>query len=140
MVRRCQFLENCPALRLNEGRGPPIFDENGKNTGKYADITKLRSTLLRKMLEEVTKFCNRDMVKSWNQQSHQQVTHSKNAYCTIFFAHSLIFIVASFCPLKLIYDFKDGGSTFGLLSLNANLDQSDHELFVKLGIEMHSIM
>ena len=42
--------------------------------------------------------------------------------------------------MKLIYDFKDGGSTFGLLSLNANLDPSDHELFVKLGIEMHSIV
>ena len=77
MVRRCRFLENCPGLQLNDGTGPPIVDENGKNTGKYTDISKLRSTLLRKMLEEVKKFCNRDMVKSWNQQSHQQVIHSK---------------------------------------------------------------
>ena len=48
--------------------------------------------------------------------------------------------LASFCATKLIYDFKDGGSTFGLFSLNANLDPSDRELFAKLGIEMHSIM
>lgn len=48
--------------------------------------------------------------------------------------------LASFYAVKLIYDFKDGGSTFGLFSLNANLDPSDRELFEKLGIEMHSVM
>ena len=84
MVRRCQFLENCPALQLNDGTGVPILDENGKNSGKYTDISKLRSTLLKKMLEEVTKFCDRDMVKSWNQQNHQQVIHQRDGCFTIF--------------------------------------------------------
>lgn len=48
--------------------------------------------------------------------------------------------LASSYAAQLIYDFKDGGSTFGLFSLNANLDPSDRELFGKLGIEMHSVM
>lgn len=68
MERRCQILEACPALQFNEGKGEPILDSDGKCTGRFTDITKLRSLLFKTMEKEVLNFCTTNL-----EISHQQV-------------------------------------------------------------------
>lgn len=63
MYRRCEFLEESPYLRLNEGVG------NTKN---------LRSTIFEVMMEEVSDFCEqavREKLKS-NSAYHQVTTNN----------------------------------------------------------------
>ena len=43
--------------------------------------------------------------------------------------------------MQLIYDFKDGGGSFGVLSLNPDhLNEEEKENFTILGIEIPSMM
>ena len=43
--------------------------------------------------------------------------------------------------MQLIYDFKDGGGSLGVLSLNPDqLDKEEKENFTKLGIDIPSMM
>ena len=43
--------------------------------------------------------------------------------------------------MQLIYDFKDGGGTLGVLSLNpGQLHEEEKEQFTKLGIQIPSMM
>lgn len=45
-----------------------------------------------------------------------------------------------FCPLQLIYDFKDGGGSLGLISLNPNgIPKEDISEFSKIGVEIPSM-
>ncbi len=43
-------------------------------------------------------------------------------------------------PLQLIYDFKDGGGSLGLISLLPDeLPREDRERFIKIGVETPSM-
>ena len=67
MWRRCEFLEKFPGFVYNTGYGEYLDKKTVTNT------TKLGSTLLEIMLEEVSIFCNPDIKGSWGQRPHQQV-------------------------------------------------------------------
>ena len=67
MKRRCQFLDNFPAYKYNQGRGP-----KGGNT------KKLGSTLLKAMLKEVLQFCDPSTKEDWSIEARQQVILLKN--------------------------------------------------------------
>ena len=60
MHRRCQFLEECPYLKYNQGYAPgvPVKDiKSGKMFQKYyKDTSKLRSVLFSTMRREVAYF------------------------------------------------------------------------------------
>lgn len=47
------------------------------------------------------------------------------------------------CPVspQLIYDFKDGGGSFGLMSLHPDqIPKEDKERFKKIGVEIPSML
>ena len=62
-----------------------------------------------------------------------------------FFNFSCIIIALFNCthtylPLQLIYDFKDGGGSFGLISLHPdNIPEEDQSKFLKIGVEIPSM-
>ena len=68
MHRRCQFLEECPYLKYNQGYAPGDPAKNNK-TGKavmqkreqYKDTTKLRSVLFNTMRREVAYFSDQSI-------------------------------------------------------------------------------
>ena len=66
MFRRCKFLDTCPGIIYNEGRGK---DEKGNTT----DLTKLRSTLIEAMLKEAKDMCDYEKRHEWTASLHQQV-------------------------------------------------------------------
>ena len=67
MKRRCAFLDKMPAFVYNIGRGEPLPD------GTTSDTTKLGSTLMSTMLQEVKNLCKHDVKYRWSQKAHQQV-------------------------------------------------------------------
>ena len=72
MKRRCEFLDSHPAFNFNTGIGEPIQDESG-HTLVVTDTRQLGSTLMKTMIEEVSNFCDPDMMRNWSAKPHQQV-------------------------------------------------------------------
>jgi hypothetical protein len=112
MKRRCDFLDKTPAFNYNPGSGE-YYGDQWKGKRKVSDTRELGSTLMSTMLQEVKDFCNFHLKQNWLQKAHQQ----------------------------LIYDFKDGGGSFGLLSLNPEkLPKEDRLKFEKIRVHMPSMM
>ena len=71
MYRRCSFLDNLPAFNFNNGVG-------AWHDGKLTDTTKLGSTLMKAMLQEVNEICDPTTKQNWANKTHQQVSPSEN--------------------------------------------------------------
>ena len=67
MYRRCSFLDNLPAFNFNNGAG------DWQHDGKLTDTTKLGSTLMTAMLQEVKDICDPTANQNWAHKTHQQV-------------------------------------------------------------------
>ena len=68
MYRRCSFLDSLPAFNFNHGAGVRQCD------GKLTDTTKLGSTLMKAMLQEVNEICDPTTNRNWAHKAHQQVS------------------------------------------------------------------
>ena len=111
MKRRCTFLDNCPAFNYNNGASEFITEEGGQR--RKNDTTHLGSTLMDTMFKEVSDFCDPIIRENWSLKPHHQ----------------------------LIYDFKDGGGTFGLMSLHPDeILPEDKEKFRKIGVQIPNMM
>ena len=127
MKRRCAFLDTLPAFNYNTGIGEPIINESGQTI--RTDTHQLGSTLMATMLDEVNNFCHPSIQANWSNKPHQQVRHRLDDVCTSSLSLSL----------QLIYDFRDGGGSFGLLSLHLeNLPEENRKKYKKIGFELHS--
>ena len=71
MYQRCSFLDNLPAFNFNNGVG-------AWRDGIPTDTTKLGSTLMKAMLQEVNEICDPTTKQNWANKTHQQVSLSKN--------------------------------------------------------------
>ena len=131
MTRRCNFLDTLPAFNYNLGRGELVTKECGVRA--YTNTSKLGSTLLSTMLKEVNDFCDPTIKENWSVKPHQQVriiTVLSEVYSPL-----LTFF------LQLIYDFKDGGSSLGLISLHPDkLKEGDTAKFKEIGVNVPSMM
>ena len=144
MKRRCNFLDHLPAFNYNTGHGEYFIDETGKET--TSDIKELGSTLMSTMLREVSDFCNPAIKENWSLKAHQQVDSS--TFWVYFMCSQCICMnVMLLCkylfvlPLQLIYDFRDGGGSFGLLSLHPDkLPDQQRTKFQKIGVRVPSMM
>ena len=76
MYRRCQFLEDCPYLKFNEGVGEPKKNERGEPTGEYTNTRQLRSVLLKTMMDEVSDFCKQSVREQEKSVPYHQVWHT----------------------------------------------------------------
>ncbi|CAI8052619.1 E3 ubiquitin-protein ligase rnf213-alpha [Geodia barretti] len=110
MKRRCAFLDVIPAFNFNTGAGE-YYDDPETRQKEVSNTRQLGSTLMETMLKEAEDFCS--LVKqNWLNEPHQQ----------------------------LIYEIKDGGGSFGLLSLNPDELPSDDVIkFEKIGVQIPSM-
>ena len=68
MYRRCSLLDDLPAFNYNNGAG------DWQLAGKPTDTTKLGSTLMNAMLQEVKEICDPTANQNWAHKTHQQVS------------------------------------------------------------------
>ena len=144
MKRRCAFLDQLPAFNYNTGVGE-YFNDPATGKRVASDTRELGSTLMSTMLQEVMDFCNPEIKENWSLKAHQQVEH----LCSSLYQFSLLSLSLScFLPplslslvAQLIYDFKDGGGSFGLLSLLPDrLPKQEKAKFEKIRVIMPSMM
>ena len=145
MKRRCAFLDNCPGFNYNSGSSDYVTNDSGKR--EKNDTTQLGSTLMDTMIKEVGDFCDPFIRENWAMKPHHQV-------CIQYFLNSMLkfpelyaklnhcYYVEPFdLHLQLIYDFKDGGGTFGLMSLHPDkISDEDKKRFKKIGVQMPSML
>ena len=68
MFIRCQFLDDLGSFNYNQGRGEFIQGEN-----RYTNTTKLGSTLMACMLEEVNALFDPEILKNWSSKVQHKV-------------------------------------------------------------------
>ena len=130
MKRRCSFLDDMPAFNYNTGVGEVIKGQDGKNIP--TDTRCLGSTLMSTMLEEVENFCGLAFIDNWTETSCQRV-------CMGNIFSVLVLCSSSNSFSQLIYDFKDGGGSFGLLSLRPEqLSDEERSNFERIGFQLPS--
>ena len=137
MNRRCSFLDTFSMFNLNMGEGEYVTDEHGKKVP--TDTKQLGSTLMDTMLKEVAEFCDPAIKENWSLKPHQQVTVEWiNPYDDNYkYMESLLLFLP---PSQLIYDFKDGEASLGLISLHPEkLLEKDKMKFKKIGVKIPSM-
>ena len=68
MFIRCQFLDGLESFNYNQGRGEFIQSEN-----RYTNTTKLGSTLMSCMLEEVNALFDPEILRNWSSKVQHKV-------------------------------------------------------------------
>ena len=86
MKRRCYFLDNLAAFNYNTGVGEVVFDETSGKKLK-TDTSKLGSTLMRTMLEEVGHFCDQDR-KDWAEKPQVELQGTFVCFNLILILHT----------------------------------------------------
>ena len=72
MERRCLLLEKCSQLQYLQGGSHSFLKDEKGRCIENIDATRMRSTLLKIMKEEVRDFCKSSILNS--SESHQQVS------------------------------------------------------------------
>ena len=120
---------NCQRFNFNTGVGEVIEGEDGQAT--ETDTRHLGSTLMSAMLEEVEGFCGPSFKKNWTEKPRRKVH--------VFIVHTALLLF--FSCLQLIYDFRDGGGSFGMLSLRPEMLSNEVRAnFKKIGFKLPSRM
>jgi len=145
MKRRCGFLDTLPAFNYNTGGGEYIIDELGQRI--RTNTKQLGSTLLNTMLKEVEDFCDPDIKENWSLKPHQQVMlryQLRQLWMYTYYRHPShlppVPLLSPLPPSQLIYDFKDGGASLGLISLHPDqLPDEDKRRFKNIGVKVPSM-
>lgn len=151
MHRRCSFLDSLPAFNFNSGYGEYVETEQGRVA---TNTRQLGSTLMATMLKEVADFCHPAIRENWSHKPHQQVgwvehslpdkTCSQSGLLSRASHTSASYIARVNCvpspPVQLIYDFKEGGASLGLISLHPDqLPPKDKLRFQRIGVNIPSM-
>ena len=70
MMRRCKFLDELPAYNYNHGHGVIKIVEGRRI---YTSTKRLGSTLMKTMLDEVTRYCKSCFKAEWSLKGYNQV-------------------------------------------------------------------
>ncbi len=132
MKIRCSFLDKLPTFNYNAGFGEYKVNEQGNRAA--TDTRQLGSTLMSTMLKEVGDFCDPAIKDNWSLKPHQQVCSQNDSLSPA------VNYLSTRPPSQLIYDFRDGGASLGLISLHPDqLRGEDKVRFKRIGVEIPSM-